>query len=158
MWSNLRWVLTGRVISKLGNGKESIMSGDVNTSFSAALSAVGYLYQSRYALMESLRRLRRNSDFTVSLETLDDVVFEAAGEPLDLIQTKHHMNRSANLTDASPDLWKSLRIWCERLTERQVPRTAPSTSFRHQQPRMVRPHTTSRPRTVPVIPSMLWTA
>ncbi|WP_287373667.1 ABC-three component system protein [Prosthecochloris sp.] len=49
------------------------------------------------------------------METLDDVTFEKAGAPHELLQTKHHKNRSANLTDASSDIWKSLRIWITAL-------------------------------------------
>lgn len=83
------------------------------TQFSAASSIIGYLFQCRYALLESLRKLRKNEEFVVSLETLDDVVFEKNGEAPELLQLKHHINRAANLTDASPDLWKTLHIWCE---------------------------------------------
>ena len=46
------------------------------SQFSAADSALGYLYQVRVALLWGLRRLKVGSDFLVSLETLDDVVFE----------------------------------------------------------------------------------
>ena len=38
------------------------------TPFSAAASAIGYLYQCRYALLESLRRLGRDEQFMVSIE------------------------------------------------------------------------------------------
>jgi len=75
----------------------------------------------RYALLEALRRLRRNEEFTVSIETLDDVVFERAGDAPELLQTKHHCNRVANLTDASSDLWKTIRIWAEGITHRNIP-------------------------------------
>jgi hypothetical protein len=91
------------------------------TPFSATASAVGYLFQCRYALLESLRRLRRDDQFRVSIETLDDVVFERDGEPPDLLQTKHHVEKTANLTDTSPDLWKTIRIWCEGLTNGNIP-------------------------------------
>lgn len=83
------------------------------TQFSAAPSMSGYLFQCRYALIESLRRLRKYEDFIISLETLDDVVFEREGQAQELLQLKHHVNKVANLTDASPDLWKTLRIWSE---------------------------------------------
>lgn len=82
---------------------------------SAAAPAIGYLFQCRYALIESLRRLRRDEQFLASMETLDDVVFERDGEPPDLLQTKHHIKKPADLTDASPDLWKTIRVWCEGL-------------------------------------------
>jgi hypothetical protein len=91
------------------------------TPFSAAASAIGYLYQCRYALLESLRRLARDEQFMVSIETLDDVVFERDGEPPDLLQTKHHIRKTANLTDTSPDLWKTIRIWCEGLMNGNIP-------------------------------------
>jgi len=82
---------------------------------------LGYLFQCRYALLGSLRKLRMNQEFTVSMETLDDVVFEQEGKPLELLQTKHHCNKEADLTDASPDLWKSIRIWCKEMKEGKIP-------------------------------------
>lgn len=90
--------------------------------FSAADSAIGYLYQVRVALLWALRRLKRGSDFIVSLETLDDVTFESkGGKPEELLQTKHHRNREAALTDASADLWKSLRVWFEGHAANAIP-------------------------------------
>lgn len=89
--------------------------------FSAAASALGYLYQCRVALVSALRKIRDGDDFNVALETLDDVVFDNEGQAPELLQTKHHRTRSANLTDASPDLWKSLRIWCEGLAAETIP-------------------------------------
>lgn len=66
------------------------------------------------ALLWSLRRLKRDNDFIVSLETLDDVTFESAGgTPEELLQTKHHRQHEGALTDTSPDLWKTIRIWLE---------------------------------------------
>jgi hypothetical protein len=66
--------------------------------------------------------LKSGSDFVVSLETLDDVTFEATGgKPEELLQTKHHRNREAVLTDASEDLWKSLRIWFEDYAATIIP-------------------------------------
>lgn len=97
------------------------MSNSRNNTFSAASSSLGYLFQCRYALLESLRRLRKSEEFVVSIETLDDVVFETDGEALELLQTKHHLKRSANLTDASPDLWKTIRIWCEGMINGAIP-------------------------------------
>jgi len=56
------------------------------TDFSATDSALGYLYQVRLALLSSLRRLSMDASFTVYFETLDDVVFEQAGTPVELLQ------------------------------------------------------------------------
>ena len=95
------------------------------TTFSAADSALGYLYQVRVALLWSLRRARAGADFIVSLETLDDVTFEslqATGPKADeLLQTKHHRKSEASLSDASADLWKSLRIWFEGHAKNTIP-------------------------------------
>lgn len=88
--------------------------------FSAADSALGYLYQVRCALLWSLQRLPTEPVFEASIETLDDVTFETAGAPRELLQTKLHKNRGANLTDASPDLWKTLRIWIAALDAGQI--------------------------------------
>jgi len=90
-------------------------------AYSAAPSALGYLYQVRYALLESLRRLRKGQEFIVSIETLDDVVFEQTGEAPELLQTKHHLKKTADLTDSSQDLWKTIRIWSETLVTGRAP-------------------------------------
>jgi len=83
-----------------------------NNIFSAADSALGYLYQVRIALLWSLRRVKAGAEFVISLETLDDVTFESkGGTPEELLQTKHHRNSEASLSNASADLWKSLRVW-----------------------------------------------
>lgn len=83
--------------------------------FSAGESALGYLYQCRLALWFALARLRDRDDTDIAIESLDDVTFFTDGKPEDLLQTKHHLNTKASLTDASPDLWKTLRIWVSQL-------------------------------------------
>ncbi len=102
------------------------MAGEKVNPYSAAPSALGYLYQVRYSLLEALSRLRKGREFIVTIETLDDVVFEDEGLPVELLQLKHHINTPANLTDASPDLWSSIRIWCDALTQGSLP---PDTIF-----------------------------
>jgi hypothetical protein len=92
-----------------------------NNPFDASHSLVGYLYQCRYALCASLNKLRRFEEFTISIESMDDVVFEKMGSAPELLQTKCHTVRAANLTDASPDLWRSVRIWCEGITDGRIP-------------------------------------
>lgn len=47
----------------------------------AAASAVGYLYQVKWALLEVLRRAHDRPDHAISLEKLDDVAWEARGLP-----------------------------------------------------------------------------
>ncbi len=92
--------------------------------FSAVDATLGYLYQVRSALLWALRRLKSDPEFLVSIETLDDVTFETAGgDVTDLLQTKHHRKGTASLTDASADLWKTLRIWFEGHASGQIPPT-----------------------------------
>jgi hypothetical protein len=85
--------------------------------FTAANSAAGYYYQARLALFESLRLVYGEYNIDVAIERFDDVSFEKDGEALELIQTKHHINKVGNLTDTSADLWKTLRIWSEATKE-----------------------------------------
>jgi hypothetical protein len=75
--------------------------------FSAQESGLGYLHQARYALWLLLDGPEERE---VVLETLDDIVLGQDGTPRDLLQTKHN-SVPARLTDASPQLWKTLRIW-----------------------------------------------
>ncbi len=86
-------------------------------AFTAASSAAGYYYQARLALLESLRLAYGDSNVEVAIERFDDVSFEANGEPLELLQTKHHINKVGDLTNSSPDVWKTLRVWSEATKE-----------------------------------------
>lgn len=88
------------------------------SQFSAVGPTLGYLYQIRYALYLALNEER--DEFHLSIEQLDDVAFEKDGTPQELIQTKHHINHRASLTDSSEDLWKTLRVWCEHIKNRSV--------------------------------------
>jgi len=92
--------------------------------YSAASSALGYFYQCRYALLDALRRLPEGDLVCIGIETLDDVVFETEGSAVDVLQTKHHINAHASLADASPDLWKTLRIWIEGQNNGTIPQDA----------------------------------
>lgn len=92
-----------------------------NNAFGAADPTLGYLYQIRVALFLSLARLRESTAFVVSIEAIDDVAFEVLGALPEVFQAKHHRTRSANLTDASPDLWKSLRVWIEGRRTGSIP-------------------------------------
>lgn len=92
------------------------------SKFSATDSVLGYLYQLRVALLWALRRLKGDNAFLVSIETLDDVTFEQPDrKPTDLLQTKLHRNRDTTITDASVDLWKTLRVWIEGTNAKEIP-------------------------------------
>ncbi len=93
----------------------------ISSDFSAADSVLGYLYQIRLALLSALHRMAKGVPFCLYFESLDDVVFEQTGTPVELLQLKHHCKTAANLTDASPDLWKSLRVWIEGRSNQTIP-------------------------------------
>lgn len=60
-----------------------------------------------------------DEDRSVRIETLDDVVFEKDGTPLELLQLKHHV-RKASLTDSSKDLWKAIRVWSTHAADGRI--------------------------------------
>lgn len=97
----------------MANGKKS---------HEASASATGYLYQCRIALLMALKAIPLNVNQEVSVERFDDVAFDNTGTPSELVQTKHHIEKSGNLTDASSDLWKTLLIWLKAVkADAQVP-------------------------------------
>lgn len=96
------------------------MADESTAKFSAPDPALGYLYQVRCALLWSLQRLKEETTFEASIETLDDVAFEKDGAPVELLQTKLNKNKNANLTDASTDLWKTIRIWLAALKSGEI--------------------------------------
>lgn len=81
----------------------------------ASEQMLGYLYQVRYAL--ALLLGNDNSDFQISIEKFDDVAFSKDGIPKQLIQLKHHVQRQGNLTDGSTDLWRTLKVWIDVISE-----------------------------------------
>src|SRR4051794_41579770 len=90
-------------------------------TFSATGPLLGYLYQCRWALLLLLQKTRTIPNTQVSVERFDDVAFEDQGNPLEAIQTEHHTGAPRSLSDASVDLWKTLRVWSEG--------TAPASSW-----------------------------
>lgn len=86
----------------------------MSDKYSAAASALGYLYQIRLALLIAVRKLRNEEPFDISIEALDDIELNDVKQQV-LIQAKHR--KPGNLTDASSDLWKTLKIWSERIIE-----------------------------------------
>lgn len=81
--------------------------------YSATDTALGYLYQFEMALNLLLER----PGTQVSIETLDDVVFEDNGNIHEIIQLKHHINTKKPISDSSVDLWKTLNIWIDGMNE-----------------------------------------
>lgn len=89
----------------------------MTSSFSAGPQALGYLYQVRYALYAILSA--RQDDIDVAIESLDDVDVANAKGPISLSQLKHHIVRTASLSDTSTDLWKTIRVWASGLSEKK---------------------------------------
>ncbi len=94
------------------------------TAFSATDAALAYFFQVRVALLLALRRLSKEQSFAAYIQTIDDVVFEPDGQAPELLQVKHHQRKPGNLTDASADLWKTIRVWIEGRNSGIIPPNA----------------------------------
>jgi hypothetical protein len=94
-----------------------------DSQFDATPSALGYLYQCRYALLLALQR-DDDPALRISIEKLDDVAFLTNGNgratPLELLQFKHHLNRQGGLTNKHPDVWKTIRVWSEAVNSAKI--------------------------------------
>jgi hypothetical protein len=91
--------------------------------YDASASALGYIYQVRYALLLALQKVSEVNDpddCLISIEKLDDIAFEQGGNPSELLQAKYH-GSPGNLTDRSSDLWKTIRIWSEMIADTSKP-------------------------------------
>jgi hypothetical protein len=100
----------------------SVMTTPLST-YSAAGSMLGYLYQVRVALLWAARQSKLG-DFLLSVETLDDVSFTNDADATVVLQTKHSINAQATLTDLSPELWKTLRVWMDGWVSGEMPQDA----------------------------------
>ncbi|MGI5214880.1 ABC-three component system protein [Plantactinospora sp. CA-290183] len=80
---------------------------------SAAPNAVGYQHQTWWALVELLRSGGDRPDASITLELHDDVAWEEDGNPTQLLQVKHHQHTHRALTDTSPDVWRTLKVWMD---------------------------------------------
>lgn len=80
----------------------------------ASEQMLGYLYQVRYALALLLEN--ENTDFQISIERFDDIAFSKDGLPKELIQLKHHVRRHGDLTNGSTDLWRTLKVWIDTIS------------------------------------------
>ena len=86
--------------------------------FSAQDPALGYLYQINYALWLLLEAGRDGQEIEIAIEKLDDIDIKKDGNEFQLVQTKHHRVPDF-LTNASPDLWKTIRIWCSNFKKKK---------------------------------------
>lgn len=104
------------IVSGLMKERGASMSSGVS-KYEATASLTGYLFQCRFALFVGVCAIAETPNLEVSIERFDDVAFEQSGDPIQLIQAKHHVSKKGNLTDTSADLWKTLRIWAERVAQ-----------------------------------------
>ena len=74
---------------------------------------LGYLYQVRYAL--NLLLNNDNENHLISIERFDDVAFSEDDSPKQMIQLKHHVRQRGNLSDASTDIWRTLKVWIDAI-------------------------------------------
>ena len=82
------------------------MTGSAS-QFSAAEAGLGYIFQSRFAL---LRMFDLPEDSEVYIERNDDVEFVAPNGQVSLGSLKHKAV-GERLSDLSVDFWKSVRVW-----------------------------------------------
>lgn len=82
-------------------------------SHGASHSALGYLYQSQWPLLQLLRRSGEQPDMSLTLELHDDVSWGQDGTPIELLQIKHHVDDQRGLGDRDVDLWKTLAVWMD---------------------------------------------
>ncbi|MGX7681530.1 ABC-three component system protein [Jatrophihabitans sp. DSM 45814] len=87
--------------------------------FDASAAAAGYAMQMRYALLRALELLRVGVDWQISVEAGDDVELVSANGYRSLFQIKHRAP-GTTLTNASSDLWKTLRIWAESVNDQTI--------------------------------------
>ena len=81
-----------------------------NGKFSGTDSALGYYYQSLYALVHLLNSNEDTEE--VLIEDLDDVVIKNVEKNSFSLKQLKHKQKSPR-TISSKDLWSTLRIWCE---------------------------------------------
>ena len=84
-----------------------------NADHSAEASALGFFYQSLYALDTLLNLSTDNA--AISIETLDDIQLDENGQNL-LYQLKHSIKSNPPaLTIKSKSLWKTIKAWVDIL-------------------------------------------
>ncbi|MFK4273386.1 dsDNA nuclease domain-containing protein, partial [Streptomyces milbemycinicus] len=79
----------------------------------ASSSALGYLFQSQWALLELLRGAEERPDGAISVELHDDVAWDEDGKAVDLLQVKHHLKTARTLGDKDDDVWRTIQAWMD---------------------------------------------
>jgi hypothetical protein len=84
--------------------------------FSARDSLKGYLFQCKFALLASLQKMKDGSKFDIVIEAEDDFVFKKDNFVIEATQVKTTSKDEADVGDYSQNLWKTLRIWSEGIS------------------------------------------
>lgn len=99
--------------------KGGFMESDLNiTKFAAREPSLGYFYQIRYGLYLLLSNRELNNP-TLRIENLDDIEIQTV-DGVNVFQTKLKMKSKANLTNASVDFWKTIRVWSEHIQNGRI--------------------------------------
>ncbi|RKR76297.1 ABC-three component system protein [Frondihabitans australicus] len=85
----------------------------MSNSHDASASAVGYLHQVAWGLLELLRFGKDRPDQGILLEKWDDVSWDDEGTPTELLQLKSHKPGTKPLTDKSDDWWRTVQVWMD---------------------------------------------
>lgn len=72
---------------------------------------LGYLYQVRYALYLLLEN--DDEQAQIGIEKFDDISFSHDDTPEIMIQLKHHTKACGDLSDASTDMWRTIKVWAD---------------------------------------------
>jgi len=92
----------------------------VAASHDAAASAVGYIFQTQWGLLEVIRASTDRPDQLMSFERIDDIAWETEErDPEQLLQLKHHLTRGT-VTDKNVDVWRTLRVWMDAVSVNTV--------------------------------------
>ncbi|WP_039653793.1 ABC-three component system protein [Clostridium tyrobutyricum] len=87
-------------------------------SHSASEQFIGYLYQIRYALYMLL--VEEDDDVQICIENYDDIAIVKNNSVNSLVQTKSHSGKNGRLTNASVDLWRTIKSWCDVIEENNI--------------------------------------
>lgn len=84
-------------------------------SHQATEQLLGYVYQIRYALYYLLTQEDERAQ--ISVEKFDDIAVSYDGIVDTLVQLKHHVKTTGDLTDASADLWRTIKVWIDAVKQ-----------------------------------------
>lgn len=75
---------------------------------------LGYLYQVRYALYLLLEN--DDEQAQIGIEKFDDISFSYDDTSETMIQLKHHTKACGDLSNASTDIWRTIKVWADLIS------------------------------------------